>query len=46
MFRSSDLGVDGAEGLDESGTVHPDMMIVVMLQTVLTEGGYFEAWSS
>lgn len=46
MFFSSDLGVDGAEGLDESGTVHPDMMIVVMLQIELTEGGYFEAWSS
>ena len=41
MFRSSDLGVDGAKGLEESGTVHPDMMIFVVLQIVLREGGYF-----
>lgn len=47
-YRLSDPGVVGAMGLDESGTVHPDMMIVVRLQIVLREGdrGYLEARAS
>lgn len=34
----SDPGVDGAKGLDEIGTVHPDMVIAARLQIGI-EGG-------
>lgn len=39
VCRLFDPGVDGAKGLEESGTVHPDMMIVLS-----TKGGREGIW--